>query len=341
MEIGKQLLLTASMYLCIPILLSIAIVQSPAQGKDSPRIIMDGYDIRLKRNGMGGLAESEYIYYFDRTSRSLKKFSEKYRGVSSKVSPRGSYVSFFGTDRADTKLFENGRMNRNLKLFILRMSGEDYKSFEIKPASYQWSPMEDRIAFLTPGESGEMATYPRITATWILDIKTGEKQKISDVGYELHWAAFDGNIYFSNPTQVYRYNSADGKIGLTPYKDLHFSDDGHYYISLKPESPFRLYVRATNEEITPAFESTVKKYMAIHSPHRTYDETSVRWFRGNQLVFWDDEMEQSYIFDVDRAAIIDSAAGSFIAPLDDGRNNTLIIEKGQIKVRTHGTGKND
>jgi len=97
---------------------------------------------------------------------------------------------------------------------------------------YAWNPEGARIAYVTGTDSEEGL---RSTGTWIYDVATRQSQKILDVGDDVAWAEWDGNIYILAPTGaarnngVLRFDPKSGQASETSHKGIHFSPDGQYY----------------------------------------------------------------------------------------------------------------
>ncbi|MCD6249475.1 MAG: PD40 domain-containing protein [candidate division Zixibacteria bacterium] len=144
----------------------------------------------------------------------------------------------------------------DLKGTVLRSTDDDVRNLS-------WSPDGSKIAYIT-GTYREGPVF-RADGALVLDVETGDKiQIIKDfphqsvsgcpgVGYSLNWATHDGNIYIQDATPCggnYMYNTQSGKTVAVPYKGIHFSPDGKYYLAIIPEDGNYLYETATNRDIT-------------------------------------------------------------------------------------------
>jgi Tol biopolymer transport system component len=99
--------------------------------------------------------------------------------------------------------------------------------------SYAWSPDGDRIAFVMGEFRGIYANYAN-TSTWIWDAAGRRRTNISDDGYDVTWAKFDGNVYLWNRVggiagKAVRYNIATGALEATSHVSIYFSPSGEYY----------------------------------------------------------------------------------------------------------------
>lgn len=309
-------------------LLLVMTLNSQSQNYEHIATVIDGAQLPGSIN-----IDREYVYYFDESSNSIKKITEKYKGIAGKTSPKQTYVSFLGTTQTSRKIFlDSGLDTIPLQLVIFNNKGKFVKSFDLpKIKKYRWSPDETKIVFSAGEPLKEMAE----TAEWsvsILDINTGKTQKIFDSVNDFSWAKFDGNIYVEilRNHEVDKYNVKNGIKELTSYKGINFSSDGRYYLTEDMEP--KIFKRESNEDITSKFVKTVSKYFQSHEPSRVYNGTSLRWLSNHAVTFLNDIGSKSYVYDIDSDAIIDSFDGSLIG-INKASKNAVILNRGVYTVK--------
>ena len=168
------------------------------------------------------------------------------------VSPNGTLISAIEPE-TETK-------NR---LVIIDVDGKVIHVITDDVRRYEWSLDGGMIAYIT-GELDEDIGF-RPTGAFIFDVVSGvstpivkdfpypKDEKYKGIGYDLKWAAHDSNLYISEFPWYggnYMYDAHTGKTTPVPYKGIYFSPDAKYYFDNNPEAESRLFVTASNEEIT-------------------------------------------------------------------------------------------
>jgi hypothetical protein len=123
--------------------------------------------------------------------------------------------------------------------------------------AYVWDNKGSRIAFTTCDFSYAEYIESHPTGLWILNIGTGKPIKIANHAENLFWAKHDGCLYYTAYTSkgdsVYKWNPTDNSIEVTNHKDVYFSPDGKYYLSLYKEDdwgkPIQLYDSNTDKRL--------------------------------------------------------------------------------------------
>jgi hypothetical protein len=121
---------------------------------------------------------------------------------------------------------------------------------------FAWSPDGRQLAYVTGQFRGSDEDYAN-TRTWIWDATDNRRLQVSDRGYYVEWAGFDGNVYLWDKVEgmaanVYRYDVMSRKVEPTSHKSIYFSPTGTYYyhpgggIGL----PQNVYLRATDVSLT-------------------------------------------------------------------------------------------
>lgn len=155
------------------------------------------------------------------------------------------------------------------RMVIIDPQGKILYSIDDDVRRYVWSPDGSQIAYIA-GTYYEGGVGFKTTGVYIFDLEDGGKKQITKDfphpalqdfeggGYDLNWALHDSNLYVQEFEPLggnYRYNTKTGKTERVPYKGIHFSPDGKYYLALSSEDHPRLYVSSTNEEITDRAQS--------------------------------------------------------------------------------------
>lgn len=159
--------------------------------------------------------------------------------------------------------------SKKLDLHIVSTSGE--REMTVKSVfRYQWGQDEDGadlIAYIVQSDREALESL----GTWLLNVDTGERTQLLEEGYDLAWAPHDRSYYVWNifgdgdgASEVQRYNLRSGKLENTPYRGLHFSPEGTYYVSPQGEGEdLKIYLRATNDvAIADIFKLLNTTYLA-------------------------------------------------------------------------------
>ena len=270
------------------------------------------------------------IYLYDQAKNSFVRFAPEYRGINPQISPKGTYISFFGTDNKKTIMFNsNGRWNKQLKLHLFTINGKHVKSFALPQGSIVWSPDEDKIVF-TESAYEEMRNHEN-NNLWLLDFKSEGQTKIPDKGSSVTWQKFDKKIYFvsSDRHKIVSYDVQTKEIKETQYNGVNFSDDGKYYFYYESEdSDIRIYLAGSNENITAGLLSNIQKNVSV-----TPNSSTMRWDVLNNLVFADYDIKKWFVFDPRKMIILNSYEGYYVDIIDTVSKEALVIEKGKPVVK--------
>ena len=154
-------------------------------------------------------------------------------------------------------------------MLIIDPKGKVLYSIDDDVRRYVWSPNGNKIAYIT-GTYYEGGVGFKTTGVYLFDLRDGGKKQITrdfphptvrgfkGGGYDLNWALHDSNLYIQEFEPLggnYRYNTKTGKTEKVPYKGIHFSPDGKYYLALSSVDYPHLYVSSTNQEITEQVKS--------------------------------------------------------------------------------------
>jgi WD40 repeat protein len=191
-------------------------------------------------------------------------------GVSFSLSPSDTVIAVLVTKEGVTPpgAHDYSILPKNSLIFI-NTEGKEIGKLDEDVREFTWSPDGEKIAYIT-GVYDEGDIGFRTTGVYIFDLKDGSKKKITKDfphptikdfeggGYDINWAVHDSNIYIQEFEQLggnYMYNTKTGKTEKVPYKGIHFSPDGKYYLALSSMEYPRVYVSSTNEEITERVKS--------------------------------------------------------------------------------------
>lgn len=242
----------------IAIIVGLYAVVNADTSNDGTVFLVDARGV-VKKNSSG----SEKVIY--RTDKSIR-----FRGI--KVSPNGEYLAFPETTEGT---IAEGRgyydiLPRN-NLVICNTEGIVLYSIDDDARKLSWAPDGGKIAYIT-GTFHEGGRGFRPNGIYIFDLTDGNKKPISKdfpheslsgclgVGYDLNWAAHDGNIYIQDADPCggnYMYDTLSGTTQSVPYKGIHFSPDGKYYLALIFEDGNYVYEAATNLDISDEVKSAM------------------------------------------------------------------------------------
>lgn len=120
---------------------------------------------------------------------------------------------------------------------------------------FSWAPDGESIAYIVGNYTeGGLGFTP--SSIWIYQMKEAVARKLPCLGHDLCWAEHDSNLYIwsiepSKGDCVYQYSLNDGQAIESTHKGINFSPDGKYYYAPQYEGgPFRLFLTATDVEIT-------------------------------------------------------------------------------------------
>jgi len=132
-------------------------------------------------------------------------------------------------------------------VYQLKIFGSDMKLIQELPSVmgsdddlfFDWNAAGDKIAYLDVYWLEDRGRYASAGA-WILDLASGQKERIHEYGESIRWAKHDGNIYIKiyedddEEGGVYRYDVKTKDLTETKLLGVEFSADGQYYIGSMP-----------------------------------------------------------------------------------------------------------
>ncbi len=123
-------------------------------------------------------------------------------------------------------------VTENTTLHVLTRTGEFVDEVQ-QVRHFAWNPDGTRLVYVTGEYRGRDRDYGN-TRTWIWNSVDKSRREISQRGYYVNWAAFDGNIYLWEKNRgiagaVYRYSPATETLEATTHKSIYFSTTGTYY----------------------------------------------------------------------------------------------------------------
>ena len=165
--------------------------------------------------------------------------------VSFSISPSDTVIAVLITERGVVPPGEHDYsvLPKNLMVFI-DPEGNEITTLDEDVRKFSWSPDGEKIAYVTgtyDEDKGFMST-----GLYLFDLTDGSKRQIAPRAYYVNWAVFDSCIYYEG----FKYDPTTGKTEKTSYHGINFSPDGKYYIALSSMEYPRLYISASNEEIT-------------------------------------------------------------------------------------------
>jgi hypothetical protein len=121
---------------------------------------------------------------------------------------------------------------------------------------YCWSPDGDGIAYITYDIILADYEYRYPTGLWVIDLKTGKREKLVARAAKLNWAMHDNCLYYvvwdSTGTFMYKWDPESKLISETHHKNIYFSPDGLYYITLRDyDAGILLFQTQTDSEVYP------------------------------------------------------------------------------------------
>ena len=161
-----------------------------------------------------------------------------------KISPQRKYAAFLTEDPDETM--------DNQELHIVDLLGMPVFTRE-NVITFSWCPADNAIAYITgkPFSRGGDEVSRRV---FLHDLQKNSEEVIAQGVESVHWAQYDGQIYLRySPSMSTVYNVDTRSTTSCPYHDVFFSPDGRYYFTLPESPPSRIYLRATNTDITEEF----------------------------------------------------------------------------------------
>jgi hypothetical protein len=207
-------------------------------------------------------------------------------------------------------------------LYITDENGRLLHEVKDVDTQFSWAPDGTRLAYAclnmqSRRPNGEM---------WILDIASGQKEKIPNVGFELYWSRRTGSILFwgseegDAEAKLRRWDPATKKTTETRLPSL----------DLSPTEEFSFVHRQAFSEVYQicGYETTPSKIASINDP-----QTEIRsWLSGRLLrarkfhrdnvfdPFW-------YVFDCEKRLLYESKDNPIAA---DEENSLLVVRDGKI-----------
>lgn len=178
--------------------------------------------------------------------------SNKWWTHSISVSPTNRYIAFIEETQPECTRDGVYAVAPKRSLVILDGSGNVVSRVDDKDITkYVWSPDGEKIAFLSFKPCDCDYQYKCPTGAWVFDIHTSEVRKIADKAQAINWAIFDRAIYLYHRGEVERWSPVYGKREITQYRDIFFSADGQYYLSLwkNEDRPIQIYETSTNKRL--------------------------------------------------------------------------------------------
>lgn len=197
--------------------------------------------------------------FFENQAVAMFKIQHKFRLYSLSVSPNEQYFAFIDIKEGEYHTVDSQRSGKydvlpEIYLRIVNRNGELIHSLK-HAQRYVWSPDGNRIAYITFDLTYADYQDRRPTGLYVFDITSGQLERIDKTPTELFWAPHNGRLYFTTryalDRSVFEWNPESSKVVETSYKDIYFSPDGKYYLSLNKVEykPVQLYDASSNEEL--------------------------------------------------------------------------------------------
>ncbi len=181
------------------------------------------------------------------------------------AAPRSNLIAVIQTSRVpETPGAKEYLVPYKNELVIIDTTGTVVRQTHDDVQKCVWSPDGRKLAYITGAYSEEGFGF-KPNGIYILDIESGITAQVTKEfphpsqqgnpggGYDLNWAAFDSNLYIQEYPSAggnYVYKPSTGKTYPVPYKGIHFSPDGKFYLALSSEEDPHLYITSSSEDIT-------------------------------------------------------------------------------------------
>ena len=234
---------------------------------------------------LSGAAPSDFLLQGDKgfelsyyeantnTQRSLFKGKRIYGDLQTSehtvpaISPQQKYVAFL-TDDPD-------KAKDDQELHIVDLHGAPVFARD-SVYTFSWCPTDNAIAYIT-GKPFHRFGDAASRHVFLRDLQKNTEEIIAEGVESVHWAQYDGQIYLRySPSKSTVYNMDTRSTAPCPYPDVFFSPDGRYYFTLPGDSPSRIYLRATNTDVTEDFFLTVASQMV----------QPLRWLGSDHLLLY-------------------------------------------------------
>ncbi len=209
------------------------------------------------------------------------------------VSPNNDYVGFIKIHKgASPAGYDYNELQAYYKriLTITDPKGHVLKTFD-NICDYSWAPNGNRIACIE-GEWSEDARHGFIsTGAFIYNVDDGTETDIDEQPYFIDWSSHDGNVYLycydrkcENGFCVYRYDATRGEMEVEPYRGVHFSPDGTFYLGIPEEwnhFQWEIYKTRNNKNVTAGMRSCLTDTKGVYLDDKLYIDLFVKgWFPG-------------------------------------------------------------
>jgi hypothetical protein len=153
-----------------------------------------------------------------------------------KVAPRTNYLAV----RERVRQFEGMRVTlERMTLHLLGPDGVELDAID-KVRDYSWSPDGRYLAYVTGDVVKKDSPFQNAVA-WMLDIANRRRSKVTDNGYVVRWASFDGRLYIrkwdytkNTLDDVVAYDPSTESLSVTGHHSMWFSPSGSYYYDPGP-----------------------------------------------------------------------------------------------------------
>ncbi|HUT52934.1 MAG TPA: hypothetical protein VM658_06050 [bacterium] len=170
-----------------------------------------------------------------------------------------------------------------------------------------------------------------IAGTWVIDIQSGKKEKIDTLGVGvqyLNWSEHDGNIYFYNNSQIFKYDPVRRKGEIVDLPGFIFSPDGKYIIG--KGDPVLIYRASDNQPVKEWNDNIRNTY------GRFYFES---WALNGGAVLlgtYKPNSQHNIVFDLKEGRVIQEFDG-FVKGGDAAGTRFLVspieINKGRVSIK--------
>lgn len=199
--------------------------------------------------------------------------------------------------------------------------------------SFSWESSGRRIAYVTGTQTNHRFDS---TGIWILDIQSGVSQRVYPTGLDVHWAAWDENIYIyvdpsqgsrTTPVEVVRYEPELKRSVETSHRGIYFSPDGKYYYrgSYHDDLGGEVFERAGDKLIS------LPSLSKIDGP-----PIGIGWVGQHVLVSRSaGTIDVNYLEDLDvgRRTLVEGR----VIPISGEADSTILFEKGAAAKRNIST----